>query len=51
MKNMGSIISSQNKQVLQPGNENYGYNYRKKRKLFLRQQIPYAQRHLRNSNY
>ena len=30
MKNMGSIISSHNKQVLQPRNQNYGCNCRKK---------------------
>ena len=30
MKNLGSIISSHNKQVLQLRNENYGYNCKKK---------------------
>ena len=30
MKNMGSIIFSHNKQVLQPRNESYGCNCRKK---------------------
>ena len=30
MKNMGSIISSYNKQVLQPRNKNYGCNCRQK---------------------
>ena len=30
MKNMDSIISSHNKQVLQPHNKNYGCNCRKK---------------------
>ena len=30
MKNMGSIIFSLNEQVLQPRNENYGCNCRKK---------------------
>ena len=35
MKNMGSIISSHNKQVLQPHNENYRCNYRKKENFLL----------------
>ena len=30
VKNIGSIISSHNKQVLQPRNKNYGRNWRKK---------------------
>ena len=30
MENMNSIISPRNKEVLQPRNENYGCNYRKK---------------------
>ena len=51
MKNMGFIISSHNKQVSQPRNENYGCNCRKKESLSVRQQVTYAQHHLRNSNY
>ena len=35
MKNMGSITSSHNKQVLQPRNENYGCNCRKKESCLL----------------
>ena len=42
MKNKASIISSHNKQVLQPRNKNYGYNFRKK-KLSVRQQMPCTQ--------
>ena len=38
---MGSIRSSHNKQVLQPRSKNYGYNWRKKRKLSVGQQMPY----------
>ena len=50
MKNMGSIITSHNKQVLQPRSQNCGYNCREK-KLSVRQQMPHAQHHLRSSNY
>ena len=32
---MGSITSSHNKQVLQPRNENYGCNFRKKENCLL----------------
>ena len=35
MKNMTSIISSHNKQVLQPRNENYGWNCKKKENCLL----------------
>ena len=35
MKNMGSIVSSHNKQVLQPHNKNYGCNHRKKENCLL----------------
>ena len=39
MKNIGSLRSAQNKQVLQPRNENFGCNCKieKERKLFVRQ--------------
>ena len=46
MKYMGSIISSHNKQVLQPRSVYCGSNYRQK-KLSVRRQIPYPQHHLR----
>ena len=35
MKNMGSVISSHYKHVLQPHNENYGCNFRKKENCLL----------------